>query len=36
MATPSLKHLLNHDDDTESVSVHQPILGWDENVFMEE
>jgi hypothetical protein len=33
MATSSLKHLLNDDEDSNNVFMHQPNNGWDDNGF---
>jgi hypothetical protein len=36
MAISSLKHLLNHDDGSDTVFMHQPVLGWDDNGYSQE
>ncbi|KAH4127100.1 hypothetical protein HBI81_064400 [Parastagonospora nodorum] len=36
MAISSLKHLLNHDDGSDTVFMHQPVLGWDDNGYFQD
>jgi hypothetical protein len=36
MAAPTLKHLLNHDDDSEIHTLREPILHWDGHTYLEE
>jgi hypothetical protein len=36
MAALQLKHLLNHDEESDEGQAHYPILPWDGDAFLEE